>query len=262
MGWPWKWWEVSFSSAELETIEKVKQEFEEEPPNTTTCKGTQRFPGMKSYSGTPEHAIIQFDYMNQHPLTAEREYTIPQSSESGKNGYADIVNKLTGEIFEIKPATNQTEIAKGRTEVARYVEKANVFCGGGFSKGNAYPERILPYPGRPDKNMKVILIENGIIGYLEVPKQTQPIIVPIPQSVSDKLKQFIKSLVEYPEMAEEKIAFFLEKNPEIKNYLITAGVTIIIGTILEDFASLGAGFINDLTTIMLGLKLIRLARAL
>ena len=262
VGFPWRWWVNAFTPQEQQAIDLVKQEFEEEAPTTASCKGTQRFAGRSSYGGTAEHTIIQFDYMNQYPLTAEREYSIPNSSLLGNTGYADLVNKLTREIFEIKPANNDAEITNGRAEVGRYVEQACIHCGGGFIKGQNYPQRIFPYPGRPDKNMKVTLLENGIIGYQEVPKSSQPVPVPVPVSVSEKLKNFFKNLIEYPDMAEEQIAYFLKQNPEIKNYLIYAGAGLIIATIIEDFATLGIGVADDIPTILLGMKLIRPARLL
>lgn len=261
-GLPWKWWANAFTSKELQAIERVKQEFEEEPPSTSPCKGTQRFPGKTSYSGTAEHVIIQFDYLNQNPLTAEREYSIPNSSLLGNTGYADLVNKLTREIFEIKPANNQVEIINGRAEVGRYVEKACLFCGGGFIKGQNYPEKIFPYPGKPDKNMRVRLLENGLITYEEVYKTLQPVPVPVPEEVSQKLKDFFKNLVLDPEMAEEQIAYYLKVNPEVRNYLIAAGVGLFVAALIEDLITLGAGIADDFPTILLAMKLIRLAKVL
>lgn len=260
MGWPWKWWEVSFSSAELETIEKVKQEFQEEPVSTSNCKGTNRYGGNPNYNGTGEHIIIQFDYMNQHPGIAEREFAIPFSSALGNTGYADIVNTGTKEIFEIKPGNNQIEISNGRVEVGKYVEKPCLFCGGGFVKGFNYPERIFPYPGKPDKNMRVYKEENGIIVYEEVTKSSQPVPVPVPQPVSDKLKQFFNFLMAFNEISEEMTVYWLKQNPAIREYLIAAGVGLIIATIIEDFVTLGAGAVDDIPTIMLAMKLIRIAK--
>ena len=261
LGFPWKWWE-EFTTEELGAIEKVKEEFEEELPSTSPCKGTQKFPGRTSYSGTAEHLIIQFDYMAKHLLTAEREYSIPHSSINGNTGFADLVNNMTREIFEIKPENNDLEIAKGITEVERYVEKACIFCGGGFIKGQNYPETIMPYPGRPDRNMRVRLNQNGLITYQEVPKSQVPVPVPVPESVSQNLKDFFKKLLADGEMAEEMIAYWLKKNPEVKNYLIAAGVGLIIGTIIEDFATLGIGISDDIPSILLAMKLIRLARTI
>jgi hypothetical protein len=64
------------------------------------------------------------------------------------------------------------------------------------------------------------------------------------------------------EMAEEMIAYWLKKNPEVKNYLIAAGVGLIIGTIIEYFATLGIGISDDIPSILLAMKLIRLARTI
>lgn len=261
LGWPWRWWET-LSDQEKEAIEKVKEEFRDEPPATSSCKGTNRFAGRSSHSGTAEHTIIQFDYMGRHPLTAEREYSIPNSSLNGNTGYADLVNKLTREIFEIKPQDNAIERANGLSEVERYVEKACLHCGGGFIKGQNYPETIMPYPGRPDKNMRVRLNQDGLITYQEVPKNQVSVPVPVPESVSQKLKDFFNELIIFEEISEEMIVYWLNRNPEVKNYLIAAGVGLVIATIIEDFATLGAGISDDIPSILLAMKLIRLARTI
>lgn len=261
MGWPWRWWET-LTDEERIAIDKVKEEFKEEPLNQTGCKGTNRYGGHPDFKGTGEHIIIQFDYLNQHPGRAEREYSIPHSSLTGSTGYADLVNTQTREIFEIKPANNQIAIANGLTEVKRYVDNACLFCGGGFVLGHNYPERIFPYPGKPDKNMRVRLNQNGLITYQEVPKYEAPVPVPVPESVSQNLKDFFKTLLVFQEISEEMIAYWLRRNPAIKNYIIAAGVGLIVATIVEDFVTLGLGVSDDIPIILLAMRMIRLARTI
>ncbi len=58
------------------------------------------------------------------------------------------------------------------------------------------------------------------------------------------------------------IAYWLRRNPAIKNYIIAAGVGLIVATIIEDFATLGIGISDDIPSILLAMKLIRLARTI
>ena len=258
---PWRWWET-LTHDERAAIEQVRQEFLEDEPSSP-CSGTVRWGGNPFYNGTAEHIIIQVQDMSElSPGLALREYAIPFSSAAGNTGYADLVNTATKEIFEIKPANNPQEIFNGRQEVQRYVDKACLHCGGTWVKGNNYTEKVLPYPGRPGKNMRVRLAENGLITYQEVSATEVPLPVAVPQAVSQKLRDFIRSLLLSPDMVEEQIAMWLRQNPEVKNYVIAAGVGLIITTILQDLATFGVGVVDDIPTIMLAMRLIRLARAI
>jgi hypothetical protein len=53
------------------------------------------------------------------------EYAIPKSSVKGNTGYADIVNFDTGDIFEIKPETEETA---GDKQVKKYIDNAIKYC--------------------------------------------------------------------------------------------------------------------------------------
>lgn len=235
------------------------------------CQGTNRT-GNIQWPGTMEHWMIMIDYMAQNPISGEVEYQIPGSSAAGNRGYADIVNKTSREIYEIKP-NNEEAIAQGKVEVDRYVAKANVNCppamiadGGGTSpwrKGTTYAKRTIPNPKSPNENIIAELNTAGLIVYSSQSKINQPVPIVIPQSVLDKLKNLLKKLKESVDDYETVIAAFLRENPELVQYLkgaaYTAAITIIVGTIVEDFATLGAGIADDWASFLLAYRIIRFA---
>lgn len=60
--------------------------------------------------------------------------------------------------------------------------------------------------------------------------------------------------------------FFLNQNPDIKQYLqvvaVGAAATIVIGTIIEDVITTGAGIADDFASFALAYRIIRLAQLL
>ena len=237
------------------------------------CGSTLRY-GNLAWKGPIEHVMIQIDYIYQNNIYGEREYKIPFSGSSGqKPGYADIVNTLTNEIFEIKPDNPQGRAA-GEAEVQNYVTKANLFCpilnasiSPIWRKGLGYQPRYLNYPNNPTLSIVSELIAPGVIGYRYSSRNpaTQPIV--IPQAIADKLKRFLQEAAKNLNgLTPEKILQFLQENPEVVFYIKTAavgaGVSIIVGTIVEDFLTAGVGVADDVQCFMLGYKLIRIAWAL
>jgi hypothetical protein len=66
-------------------------------------------------------------------------------------------------------------------------------------------------------------------------------------------------LIATGEAAASAIPAFLESHPEVRNWLLAAGIGIIVATILEDIATLGAGLADDPATLSIALALIRAA---
>ena len=142
---------------------------------------------------TKEHWLIQLDYIAKHPIDGYREYSIPNSGPSGTNvGYADLVNKATSEIFEIKP-NNPTGISQGSTEVSNYVLKANIYCpvtGGPlpppipWHQGTIYGTTVLPSTD-PTKDLLASLALPGVIVYEYIDRSSnpQPYPIAVPSSV-------------------------------------------------------------------------------
>jgi len=239
------------------------------------CQGTNRTGNIKM-PGTIEYWMIMIDYMARNPLSGEIEYQIPNAGSSpGSRGYADIVDKTTREIFEIKP-NNKDGIEAGKKEVENYVKKANDNCppammadGGGFipwTKGTNYTKRTIPNPKNPLENIIAELNSAGLIVYGYESRINQPVPIVIPQSVLDKLKNLLTKLKDKVNDYETVIAAFLRDNPELLTYLqtaaYTAAATIIIGTIVEDFLTGGAGIADDWASFLLARRIIQFAAAL
>lgn len=151
------------------------------------------------------------------------EYQIPNAGSSpGGRGYADLVNILTKEIFEIKP-NNQSGILAGQAEAAHYVTMANANClqpNGVWHLGSTYATRILPWPLDPNFSLKAELKVNGVIVYEKVPRSSNPIPNPvaIPQNIFDKLKELVRQLGQNPPNPDLVILRFLKANPEVKMF--------------------------------------------
>jgi hypothetical protein len=281
------WWPFQFppfhvtgngyqlTDRDREILEEIQREDDEADAAylNNPCGSSLRY-GNLAWKGPIEHVMIQIDYIYQNNIYGEREYKIPFSGSSGqKPGYADIVNTLTNEIFEIKPDNPQGRAA-GEAEVQNYVTKANLFCpilnasiSPIWRKGLGYQPRYLNYPHNPTLSIVSELIAPGVIGYRYSSRNpaTQPIV--IPQAIADKLKRFLQEAAKNLNgLTPEKILQFLQENPEVVFYIKTAavgaGVSIIVGTIVEDFLTAGVGVADDVQCFMLGYKLIRIAWAL
>jgi hypothetical protein len=230
------------------------------------CQGTNRS-GNMAWAGTMEHWIIMIDYIIKNPLSGQIEYQIPEAGmKNGRKGYADIVNSSSGEIFEIKP-DNIDGIEAAIKEVAMYVEKAKKNCSmssaAPWHQGTDYPTRLLPNPRDPSTRLEVGLKEAGVITYRPVPAATNPLPIIVPQTVLDKIKNLIEKLKNSNQPVDVGMAEFLH-DPEnlellsfIKTASVTAGVAILVGTIVEDILSGGTGIVDDWSTFSLAFRLIR-----
>ncbi|MGN6435547.1 MAG: hypothetical protein ACTHMM_03400 [Agriterribacter sp.] len=254
---------------QIKDEDKLVDKMLDAPPG---CYGTNSL-GNINRDGTLQHWLIQYDYLQRHP-GGLREYSIPESSKGGLyRGRADIVNTLTNEIFEIKPIGLEEP---GQTELMNYVVNANKHCPTSspsgaikpWSQGIVYETRLLPYPPDPTKKLEAKLASGypGVIVYKLVQKGTEPNIVFVPQNVLDKIKNLVRELKKNTDKIEEKILVYLRNHPEIVEYIKVAAVgaatAIIVGTIIEDIVTLGAGIADDWASFMIATKLIRFARLL
>lgn len=80
------------------------------------------------FRGTLEHYLVQFDFIMRNVLARHDEWFIPESSSkgTGNDGWADVVDTSTGDIWEIKPKDLEGDAVR---EAGLYVTKANQFCG-------------------------------------------------------------------------------------------------------------------------------------
>lgn len=88
----------------------------------------------------------------------------------------------------------------------------------------------------------------------------------MPASVVEKFRHLINRLKQNFHKADEIMAEYLNQNPDlliyIKNAAIGAGVAIIVGTIIEDIITVGAGIADDWACFVLSYRIIRFAIAL
>lgn len=255
---------------DYQILNEIEAEDLEADNNTNTpCYGTGRSGNVK-WPGVYPHWVIQFDYVKNN-LNAKREYSIPGSSINSNTGYADIVNLVTNEIFEIKP---QSQVANGIAEVNTYVIKANENCntlnGGLWQKGFNYPTKIFNNPFNPDFPIKAELFDLGLILYTYVDIQNNPITSPafLPQNLADKVKNFVRELARNPIDIEEKIIVFLRENRsstsslDLPTILRTTAAVIVIGTIVEDIVTGGVGIADDWASFVIARNMIRIASKL
>ncbi|ANI88256.1 hypothetical protein A9P82_02420 [Arachidicoccus ginsenosidimutans] len=244
-----------------------------------TCKGGPNMWGNIFLTGIGQgiiaHSIIELHYLTLHP-NAEREYWIPESSSNNPNNYgrADIANPYTGEIFEIKPGENQTEMTKGINEANTYVTKANQYCLSSlhgvstWALGTTFTTVTLPYS--PTQDVVAELYKPGLIGYKLVSKNTNTLPITVPQSVAERFKKLVERLshlenIISPNNYERIISEFLRdpNNQDMVNYIKTAavgvGVGIVVGTLIEDFLSDGMGFYDDIACFKVAYKIVRAA---
>ncbi|WP_443944112.1 hypothetical protein ACJVDH_14460 [Pedobacter sp. AW1-32] len=238
------------------------------------CNGAPNLAGNLFFNGNREHWLTQLYYLSLN-VTAQREYWIPETSSNNpaNPGRADLANTFTGEIFEIKSEVTEANLTAGRTEVNNYVEKANQHCrgslGGGISswvKGTNFAPVILPYSAT--QNLQALLIEPALIGYNRIPIQQIPALQPTPQSVAEKFKSLIERLKSFQNFNfaynyDRIISEFMRDNPDVAGYVraaaIGAAVTLVVGTIVEDFLTAGVGVVDDIPTFILAYRIFRVA---
>jgi hypothetical protein len=213
--------------------------------------------------------MIQLDYVSKNPINGDVEFAIPNSSQSGnRRGYADVVNLQDKTIFEIKP-DNPTGTASGITEVSNYVSKANVYCntipiGIPWSEGLNYEVATIP-TSTTGRYLKTRLHAPGVIVYTYErnlnPSPPPPVIIPL--TTVQKFKHLIERLKQNFQQADKIIAEYLQQNPDLLTYIKTAaigaGVAIVVGTILEDIITAGAGILDDWACFVLAYRIVRFA---
>lgn len=245
----------------------LKQEDAADDAAANPCTGTGRSGNIR-WPGTLEHWMIQFDYVANNP-GALREYMIPGSSGklNGNPGYADIVNELSKEMFEIKP-DNPTGEAAGAAEIQIYVTQGNLNCpptgGGTWKAGTNYPTRYLPDPKNPLNQLEARLGENGVILYISKPNNGNPKTVPVilPENLAEKLKNLLKQIAATPSTMQQQILAFLRANPSVVPYLKGAAAGIIVATILEDIATEGIGIADDWESFVVARTLWRMSNTI
>ena len=228
-------------------------------------------------AGQKAHALVQTEFEISYPLSATE---LPFSAPGDDNGRLDLVLPTpTGmQIGEIKPGNAQGYL-DGQADMLWYLAALRK----AFPKSTITPLMLpigpdigpFPNPRSPDcapQQLRVNPPVNGVYGYTCSPtfsqlkrsgrcgcdgkRQKAPAKDPVRTTITD----FIRELVRTGESAATAIPEFLRTHPEARDWLIAAGVTIIVATILEDLATLGVGLVDDPATLSIALALIRAAR--
>jgi hypothetical protein len=260
-------------------IEEIDREIEYMLDTTNSalspCKGTNRVGNVK-FNGVLEHWIVMIDYLLTGPPSRYVEYKIPGSSGyiPGNVGYADMVDELTGDIFEIK-SNDRAQIDLGSRECSLYVAQANTACPRpiaslSWKKGGVYPTHLLPNPRNLLTVMEVKLADTGVVSYGPPRTNQLPIPLPVitPETVSKQLKRLLEKLhdnVSDPDLvilALLNTKDFMELRAYLKGGLYGVAFAIVVGTIVEDFLTAGAGLVDDSASFALAYRLFRLAQKL
>ncbi len=145
-------------------------------------------------------------------------------------------------------------------------------AGGTWILGTNFPEVMLVFNPKTLNLVEARLILPGVIVYEELKEKKQPQTVLFPQDLPDgvlkRLKKIINNYLENPNSYElqRELARFLQDNPKIKDGIIigieTIAYSILLGTIVEDILTLGAGIADDPATILAAEYLLNAAKAL
>jgi len=226
-----------------------------------------------SFDGNVAHRIIATYYKEVSHLneSVALEYAIPNSSQKGNTGYADIVNLTYGFIYEIKVAGDENI---GKEQAIRYVQKANLFC----PKPLFYPDYVLGpletfpvFPFPYNRQLKVEWNQPGVIIYrIRDDLTPDPDFVPIPgflpQNVFNKLKDLLERLTRGVGDTEKVIADFLRENPELTRFIVQyAGeiiVAVVVVNLIEDLATGGVGVWNNVFIFTSLFRVVKIAKSI
>ncbi|NBF39487.1 MAG: DUF4157 domain-containing protein [Spirochaetes bacterium] len=199
------------------------------------------------------------------------------------------VSGNTVQIGEIKPA-NVDGYANGEMEMETYLRIARE----AMPDANVEPldrplpiESLFPNPNATGCPVQMLYVNppvNGVYGYYCEPSfsemlarpgckcrgrrtrtQEAPETVPSYEMALEEIRQFIENALESgvstAEEAERAARRFLRDNPWVEDYLIGAAVLIVVGTILEDIATMGVGLLDDPASFTIAAALVRVAQS-
>jgi hypothetical protein len=189
------------------------------------------------------------------------EYAIPYASKNGNTGYADIVNKETNEIWEIKSVNGA--LPHGDIEVQRYVVKFNKHCkkpdGVQYIRGKIFPP-ILTLPWVGNKTIWIYkhkqALKGGVISYRIDPNggvyEPEPIDVPVwavLKEVLDRIKKSTKS-------AREVVNDYLTEYPNTKPILILGGSLIAAAALTTTLGTGGSSIVVTASVMALAVIIV------
>lgn len=246
--------------------------------NYSGCHGTNRYippskfegkngdyDGNRKDIGWLAHSIIQ-SYYKYEQFASDSvyvEYAIPGGSLLNYTGYADIVNKTTREIWEIKSVKGAD--THGVNEVAQYTFAYNQNC----KRSNELPyksgedlgfiKKEFPWVGK-----KYMLVHHhiipgkkdplpGVISYeiknYETDKNPPDF---IPATSMKVLKEILDRIYKSTKTVELEVEEYLQEHPHAAAVVIAAFAAIAVGAI-------GAAIVTNGGSILITTKLVRIA---
>jgi len=242
-------------------------------------------------AGSIAHRLIQEEFEILFPLGLVE---FPISSPTDENGRLDLAIATPAglEIGEIKPA-NAEGYAQGSGDLAFYFTALQgMFPGRNIDllkRVLPSPVTIFPNPQVPSCPLQTLYVNppvNGVYGYFCSPSYSQlvanpncrcrgrrePVRVPARErapapapavdrrSALQAIRDFVRQVVESGENAEEAARRFLAEHPEVRYLLIGAAIAIVVATLAEDIATLGAGILDDPASLAAAWALVRVAQ--
>jgi hypothetical protein len=235
-------------------------------------------------SGNLAHRLIQGEFVILNPFNITE---FPVSSPTDENGRLDLVVATPSglEIGEIKPASAK-QYLNGLSDLAFYSSALHAV----YPKSTIKPlTRIIPLsiiflnPQVPECQLQTLKVNppiDGVYGYYCSPTRNElvkdqncqcggrrrvPLPVPMPEPVRrsslEKIRAFIRRVVQSGAEAEEAARSFLAENPEVRNLFYGTAIAIVVSTLIEDIATLGAGILDDPASIAVAAALVRVAQA-
>jgi Domain of unknown function (DUF4157) len=254
---------------------------------------------MSNLSGTLVHQLITADFTSKvkeavkvfipggsaAPLRTQgicgQDSPIIPSQIIGGNagrGFPDLARNSTTilEVAEIKPADYMC-VVDGEQQLLRYVTAGNAsdFVAQQWRSSNGITTVI---PMNPSSYTPPTLIYGnfqiqtawcnpGLMVYKVTLLNQKPVPVPVlvpktsPQEEGkwQRIKKFIQEIIDSGEEVEPAIRRFLSNNQDLINFVIAAGVLVIVATIAEDIVTAGVGIIDDFIMIPIATAMIRIA---
>ncbi len=154
---------------------------EQGPTRSQSCGETGRW-------SSPEHMIIEQDYLMNIDHNGRMEYGIPGSSRTGGKGFVDLLSYSLPMIYEIKAAGD--DLGEARDQLLRYRHYGSM-CPGleDLQLGIGYPSpRVIEGP-TSDTELMVQQIEPGLLMYEKRQRQRVRVPVPYPVPATEKSKK-------------------------------------------------------------------------
>lgn len=202
-------------------------------------------------------------------------------------GYPDLAKRNAGgvlQVAEIKPAAVECLI-DGEIQALAYIDQGNsrdpeqlawkaalgISVVSPMLESTYQPPTFdVSVPGVGSAELKAAWCTPGLMAYAVKVKGSGvkvPVTAPNPKKVKSPLRRvadFLQELIEVGVTSgarlDAALESFFRSNPELINVVIAASVGVIMGTLAEDIATLGAGILDDVVMIPIAVRAIMLAR--